>query len=99
MFRTIKSFWNAVNHAISVNKYGEYFYGIGGATGTTISTSGVQAQKAAYEKCPAVAAIINRKSRAFSNGKWFILDAKGKGVNTSDVSVSKVMLLLNPKAE
>lgn len=92
MFRTIKSFWNAVNYAISVNKYGEYFYGIGGATGTTISTIGVQAQKAAYEKCPAVAAIINRKARAFSNGKWFILDAKGKEVNTSDVSVLKKLM-------
>lgn len=32
----------------------------------------------AYEKCPPVSAIINRKAQAFTNGKVWVLNSKGK---------------------
>lgn len=41
---------------------------------------------AAYLKCPPVAAIINRKSQAFSNGKTWILNRSGKARDKESTS-------------
>jgi len=48
----------------------------------------------AYEYCPPVSAIINRKAQAFINGKTWFLNTRGKEVTTGPL-VSKLKELFN----
>lgn len=88
----LKSFWNNLNRAFSVSKYDrDWFYEIGGNS-SIYSTQTVENQKNAYNKCPAVAAIINRKAKAFTNAKWWVLDQNGKEVNSREAKVVKALM-------
>ena len=52
------------------------------------STATVQNQAKAYNSCPPVAAIVNRKAKAFINAKWWLLDKDGnepKGAGTKEL--------------
>lgn len=50
------------------------------------NTNTIDAQAKAYTTCPPVSAIINRKAKAFVNGKWWLLDKDG---NESKSPISK----------
>lgn len=87
-----KSIWNSVNHIFSVSKQEEdWFYELGGS-GIIHDTQSVESQIIAYNKCPAVAAIINRKAKAFINGKWWVLDANGKEVNSREAKMVNTLM-------
>jgi hypothetical protein len=47
----------------------------------------------AYQRCPPLSAIINRKAQAFVNGKTFVLNTQGKEANGADAQ--KMRNLLN----
>ena len=87
-----KGIWNSVNQIFSVSKQGEdWFYELGGS-GIIHDTQSVESQIIAYNKCPAVAAIINRKAKAFINGKWWVLDANGKEVNSREAKMVNTLM-------
>lgn len=54
--------------------------------------SGYKSFVDAYQKCPPVAAIINRKSQAFTNGRTFVLNSKGKTAEGSEAAKVKKLL-------
>lgn len=64
---------------------GAWFFTPTGAGEKYFSFTGQKSVIKAYEKCPPVASIINRKAQAFSNGKIYILDKEGKDA-TGDIS-------------
>lgn len=70
---------------------GNYFYGLGGKR-FTFATDSVERQIEAYDKCAPVAAILNRKARAFSNGKWWVLDKDGKEAKGSEAERIRSLL-------
>lgn len=47
----------------------------------------------AYEKCPPVSAIINRKAQAYINGKTWILNSKGKEATGPEANKLKKLLM------
>lgn len=59
------------------------------------SYSGHNSSLKAYQKCPPVTAIINRKAQAFINGKTWVLDKEGK-VSTSKQAKKLASLLAQP---
>lgn len=63
------------------------------------SYSGHQSSLKAYRKCAPLTAIINKKAQAFSNGKTWILNKKGKAKEkeaTSEIARKVRTLMANP---
>jgi hypothetical protein len=63
------------------------------------SYSGHQSSLKAYEKCPPLTAIINKKAKAFLNGRTFIVNKKGKAKDkesTSEVATKLKALRAKP---
>jgi HK97 family phage portal protein len=89
----IKSFFSPARAVIS-DKDGKYFYAFGFPK-TIQDTVTILGQTSAYNICPPVNGIINRKARAFTNGKWWVLDPDGKDT-TSSVATSIKKLLKKP---
>lgn len=59
--------------------------------------SGLRSVITAYQKCPPVAAIVNRKAQAFSKGKIFVLDADGNEADSDPAKrIRKLMKRPNP---
>ncbi len=54
--------------------------------------SGHQSSLTAYEMCPPVNAIINRKAQAYINGKSFVLNTQGKESSTPDAKKIKALM-------
>lgn len=64
-----------------------------------ISFNGHNSALKAYLQCPPLAAIINKKAQAFTNGKTFIINKKGKARDkeaTSEVANKVRSLMANP---
>ena len=78
--RTIKSlfgFSNSINGIEFDKTTGKYFLTLN-ASANIQSTDNYLGQMKAYELCAPLAGIIQRKSRAFNNGKIFLMDENGK---------------------
>lgn len=74
----VKNFFGYNNPAKAVIKEGEtYFYPFS-FTKNVKETQTPQGQINAYNACAPLNAVINRKARAFTNGRWYILDKQGK---------------------
>lgn len=75
---------------------GAWFWGPDGIE-RYFTFSGVASCVKAYEKCPAVAAVVNRKAQAYTNGKIWVLDEEGNEA-TTDVAkrLRKLMTRPNP---
>lgn len=56
----------------------QWFLEYGGGSYFYFSYAGHASSLTAYEKCPPVNAIINRKAQAYINGKTWVLNSKGK---------------------
>ncbi|PKN16507.1 MAG: hypothetical protein CVU66_00725 [Deltaproteobacteria bacterium HGW-Deltaproteobacteria-23] len=81
MLDRVKSFFGFSTPVKSVVKQGDgYFYAFGFPK-TVQETITIQGQIAAYNVCAPVNGIINRKARAFSNARWWVMDKDGKEVN------------------
>jgi hypothetical protein len=79
------------------NRSRDFFYFHSDGTDYKISFTGANSSLKAYLKCPPLAAIINKKTKSFANGKTFILNKKGKAKEkeaTSEAAV-RVRELLN----
>lgn len=66
----------------------------GGVSTTTTTTQSGQAWS--YNNCPAVNAIINKKVRAFTNGRWKIVNANGDVVTAGYKPLSLLLQQPNP---
>lgn len=75
---------------------GFYFFGSGGEMEVKFTYNNKDGAIIAYQKCPQVAAIINRKSQAYVNGKTFILNSSGKAKDKESTSepANKIRALL-----
>lgn len=71
-FKSLFGF-NTPARTVSKDKDGKFFYAFGFPK-TVQETVTILGQSSAYNICPPVNGIINRKARAFTNGKWWILD-------------------------
>lgn len=94
----LKSFFGINSPARSVVKdnNGKYFYAFGFPK-TVQETVTIMGQTAAYNICSPVNGIINRKARAFTNGKWWVLDPDGKEASSSiATSIRKLLKQPNP---
>lgn len=65
------------------NQRGFFFGGIDG-TQHFFSFRDLNSSLTAYQKCPPVTAILNRKAQAFINGKTWVLNTKGKESQTEE---------------
>lgn len=74
----LKNFFGYNNPAKAVIKEGSTFFFPFSFTKNVKETHTPQGQINAYNVCAPLNAVINRKARAFTNGKWFILDKQGK---------------------
>ena len=91
----LKSFFSPARAVIS-DKNGKYFYAFGFPK-TVQNTVTIIGQTAAYNICPPVNGIINRKARAFTNGKWWVLDPDGKEASGPiATSIKKLLKQPNP---
>ena len=89
----VKSFWSGLNTPIreaTRDANGNFFYSFTGSR-TTQNTLNVLGQAAAYKNCAPLSGIIQRKAKAFNNGKLFLMDANGK---ESTVSYAKSLMAL-----
>ncbi len=75
---------------------GHWFWGPGGVE-RFFSFSGHKSCMTAYQKCPTVSAIVNKKAQAFTNGRIFIQDLEGNEA-TGDIAkrIRKLMTRPNP---
>jgi hypothetical protein len=82
------------------NESGTWFFGAGpGGEDLHFSFSSLKDAINAYQRCPPVAAIINRKAQAHINGKTFILNTSGKARDkeaTGEVAIRLRNLLAKP---
>ena len=82
------------------NPFGKDFWMFGNdGTDHYFSFTGAESSLKAYNECPPVSAIINRKAQAYVNGKTWILNTTGKAKgkeSTSEVAVKIRKLLLKP---
>lgn len=67
-----------------------YFWN--GGTEHHFSWTSAKSSLKAYQQCPPVAAIINRKAQAYINGKTWVLNTKGKEVDSPDARKIKARL-------
>jgi hypothetical protein len=63
-----------------------------GGTRKVTETHSIQGQLAAYEFCPAVTGIVNRKTKSFMNGYWMFVDKDGKESKSIEVKDLKKLL-------
>ena len=88
--------FNSPARSVVKDENGKFFYAFGFPK-TVKETVTILGQSAAYNICPPVNGIINRKARAFTNGKWWILDKEGDeatGVNVT--GLQKLLKKPNP---
>lgn len=78
----------------SINGDGAWFWGPNNIE-KFFSFSGHKSAIKAYQKCPPVSAVINRKAQCFTNGKVYVLDSDGKEA-TSDISKRLRKLFTRP---
>lgn len=97
-FKSLFGF-NSPARSVVKDKDGKFFYAFGFPK-TVQETVTITGQSSAYNICPPVNGIINRKARAFTNGKWWILDKEGneaKGSAATKVSgIQKLLKRPNP---
>lgn len=72
-----------------------HFFEANGNSYFYFSWSGHNSSKEAYEKCPPVNAIINRKAQAYINGKTWVLNTQGKakGKESTSAEAKKLQAL------
>lgn len=84
--------YNLISGETQVLKFGKGYFYTTSATKLVKDVSTVAGQKAAYDYCPPLNAIINRKAEAFLNGKWWLLDKDGKEVTNAKAKAIKDLL-------
>ena len=88
--------FNSPARSVVKDSNGKFFYAFGFPK-TVQETVTILGQSAAYNICPPVNGIINRKARAFTNGKWWILDKEGNEATGAKVSgLQKLLKKPNP---
>lgn len=70
---------------------GMYFFGQDGGS-RYFSFSGHESSLKAYQRCPAVTAIINKKAQAYINGKTWVLNSKGKEAEGTEAKKLRKLL-------
>lgn len=70
---------------------GSFFFGVNGADKSFIWGNYNSSLKA-YQKCPIVSSIINRKAQCFTNGEISIIDADGKTATTAQAKALSKLL-------
>ena len=75
---------------------GSAFYTFMTNWSTVKNTTTISGQAWAYNYCPSVNAVINKKVRAFTNGRWFVLDPKGNIVNSDKNILCRLLKRPNP---
>ena len=89
----VKMFMSGLNtpvQDVTKDNNGNFFYSFSGSR-TIQNTLNVYGQARAYSTCAPISGIIQRKAKAFNNGKVFLLDANGK---ESTVSYAKSLMSL-----
>lgn len=66
---------------------GEFFYPLLGNSSLHFRWTGHNSSLTAYQKCPPVPAIINRKAQAYINGKTWVLNTQGRAKEKEATSV------------
>jgi len=89
-FKSLFGF-NSPARSVVKDKDGKFFYAFGFPK-TVQETVTISGQTAAYNICPPVNGIINRKARAFTNGKWWILDKDGKEATGAKITALQKLL-------
>jgi len=84
--------YNLISGETQVLKFGKGYFYTTSATKLVKDVSTVAGQKAAYDYCPPLNAIINRKAEALLNGKWWLLDKDGKEVTNAKAKAIKDLL-------
>jgi len=74
----LKSFIGISSYGYSTTGYSMFIEG----SRVITSTNSIQGQINAYNYCPPVASIVNRKAKATLNGKWFLLNQDGSEAET-----------------
>lgn len=88
--------FNSPARSVVKDENGKFFYAFGFPK-TVKETATILGQSAAYNICPPVNGIINRKARAFTNGKWWILDKEGNEATGARVAgLQKLLKKPNP---
>lgn len=72
-----------------------HFFETNGSTYFYFTWSGHNSSQRAYERCPPLNAIINRKAQAYINGKTFVLNTQGKakGKEATSADAKKLQTL------
>ncbi|MPL90920.1 hypothetical protein SDC9_36978 [bioreactor metagenome] len=88
--------FNSPARSVVKDENGKFFYAFGFPK-TVKETVTILGQSAAYNICPPVNGIINRKARAFTNGKWWILDKENNEATGANVTgLQKLLKKPNP---
>lgn len=74
------------------DRVGTSLFEIAGGQFFTYKWAGYNSAVDAYERCPPLSAIINRKAQAFVNGKTFILNDKEKEAKGADADKMRKLL-------
>lgn len=93
-----KFFTKSIDRPVKLTGGREVFftYWPGFGSETQRDTTTLTGQGWAYNNCPAVNAIINKKVRAFTNAKWKIVNEKGDPATGKLGILPKLMLRPNP---
>ena len=76
----------------SVYRNGNYFFGVNGADKAFI-WGNYNSSLIAYQRCPVVSSIINRKAQCLINGKQWVMDLKGKESKTLQAQQLRQLLM------
>jgi phage portal protein BeeE len=80
----------------SVYRNGNFFFGVNGADRAFI-WGNYNSSLIAYQRCPVVSSIINRKAQCLINGKQWVMDLKGKEAKGQQAdSLRKLLMRPNP---
>ena len=75
----------------SVFRNGNFFFGVNGADKAFI-WGNFNSSLTAYQKCPVVSSIINKKAKCIVNAKRLVIDAEGKEVDTKEAKAIRQLL-------
>jgi hypothetical protein len=86
-----------IDYRPSIDTNGNWFFEQHGKSFFYFTYSGHPDSQRAYERCPPVNAIINRKAQAYINGKTWVLNTQGKakGKEATGAEASKIKALIN----
>lgn len=85
-----------IDYRPSIDQQGNWFFEQHGKSFFYFTYTGHPDSQRAYECCPPVNAIINRKAQAYINGKTWVLNTQGKakGKEATGVEASKIKKLI-----